>query len=175
MTDESSEEKTAKILASENSKLSRYQTVRRLGLVALAGCAIFVLSTRAEAWDWSGLVANPLSVEFGKEAVGGTSAAKQATITNRSDRARKITRVLTTAGFGESNNCGVLNPRASCKVQVTFGPTATGKRIGALIVRMADRDDDSGTLVLLTGTGTASGGVTISGTAMQGGQRAGRP
>jgi len=122
---------------------------------------------------WSGLSANPFSVEFGKEAVGGTSAAKPVTITNRSDRVRTIVRVRTTAGFGESNTCAVLKPRASCKVEVTFSPTMKGERIGALIVRVADRDDDSGTFVLLTGIGTASAGVTISGTAMQGGATSG--
>src|SRR5579863_5982941 len=162
-------------LPSRNSKLSRYETVRRLAVVAaLAGFAIVtVLSAGARAWDWSGLIANPLSVEFGKEAVGGTSGAKLVTITNRSDRARTIVRVRATAGFGESNDCSVLNPSANCKVEVTFSPTIAGKRIGALIIRVADRDDDSGTFVLLTGTGTASGGVTVSGTAMEGGAASG--
>jgi len=132
-----------------NLKVSTPGTMRSLLIIALAGYALVT-------------------------AVGATSAAKQVTITNRSDRARTITRVRTTSGFGESNNCGVLNPSRSCKVEVTFSPTVTGERIGALIVRLADRDDDSGPFVLPAGMGTkASGSATLSGVAMQGGATSG--
>jgi hypothetical protein len=77
--------------------------------------------------------------------------------------------VRTTTSFGESNDCGVLKPGASCHVQVTFSPGSAGIKIGALIIRVADRDDDSGTRVVLAGTGTkAASSITLSGAATQG-------
>jgi len=131
---------------------------------------IVFASARADWGDRSWLDADPPHVDFGKQATGGTSAPRKVTVSNHSDKIRTIVAVRTTAGFGEGNNCGVLKPRASCQVQVTFSPTSAGIKLGALIIRVADRDDDSGTLVVLAGTGTkaAAGGITLSGAATQG-------
>jgi hypothetical protein len=155
----------------KKSGLSGFGTVRWLAIMMLAGCTIVaaLASARADWGDWSWLDADPGLVDFGKQAAGGTSAPRKVTVSNHSDKTRTITVVRTSAGFGESNNCGVLKPRASCLVQVTFSPAFAGIKLGALIIRVADRDNDSGTLVVLAGTGTkAASSITLSGAATQG-------
>ena len=88
----------------------------------------------------------PRLVDFGKQAAGGTSAPRKVTVSNHSDKTRTITVVRTSAGFGESDDAKSWKPPASCLVQVTFSPAFAGIKLGALIIRVADRDNDSGTL-----------------------------
>jgi WD40 repeat protein len=158
-------------VATRKFELSRFGTVRTLAVMIVVGCTIVAAfaSARADWGDWSRLDADPPLVDFGNQSTGSTSAPRKVTVSNHSDKTRTIMAVRTTAGFGEGNNCGVLKPRASCQIQVTFSPTSAGKKLGALIIRVADRDNDSGTVVVLAGTGTkAAGLITLSGAATQG-------
>jgi hypothetical protein len=81
---------------------------------------------------------SPASLTFATQAVGTASAAKTITVTNSGNAALTVTQVATTGDFAETDNCagasGGVAAGASCAVQVTFLPTATGTRAGLLTV-----------------------------------------
>ena len=89
--------------------------------------------------------------------VGFTSAPKTVTLTNNGDALLTITSIDTSGDYGETHpTCGAtLAAGASCTVDVTFTPTATGPRAGALTIT----DDAPGSphTLALSGTGTAPG------------------
>src|SRR3989441_921354 len=80
---------------------------------------------------------SPSSVpDFGSQSVGVTSAAKAVTLSNPSGAALTITNIGFTGtnpgDFGQTNNCPLspssLAASATCTINVTFTPTATGTR-----------------------------------------------
>ncbi len=95
----------------------------------------------------------PASLTFASQAVGTTSPAQPATLKNTGSGPLSITSIAVSGDFAQTNNCGSkVNPGASCTLNVTFKPTATGTRSGALTIN----DDAAGSphKVLLTGTGS---------------------
>lgn len=100
----------------------------------------------------------PASVNFGSVKVGTTSAAKSVTVAN----VGITTLTLTSVAIGgtdpgdfalTANTCGrTLAAGASCKVTVTFTPTATGSRSGNVTIK--DSDPVSSQKILLSGTGS---------------------
>src|SRR5207244_1748908 len=76
-------------------------------------------------------------------------------LTNNGQTAVTLTAISTTGDFSETNTCGalpsVLNVGASCTASITFTPTASGSRTGALSV--TDDAADSPQSASLTGTG----------------------
>jgi len=104
----------------------------------------------------SNLLVSPLTVNFGNQAVGTTSAPVTVTLTNVSNNSFLHLLPVTLTGnnkndFSQTNNCGTkLSPGASCTVTVTFTPTATGARSASL-----NTDGYEGIQsVALSGTGT---------------------
>jgi hypothetical protein len=104
----------------------------------------------------SNLLVSPLTVNFGNQAVGTTSAPVAVTLTNTSNNSFLHLLPVTITGnnknnFSQTNNCGTkLGPGASCTVTVTFTPTATGSRSASL-----NTDGYEGIQpVALSGTGT---------------------
>jgi hypothetical protein len=102
------------------------------------------------------LLVSPVSVNFGNQAVGTTSAPVVVTLTNISNNSMVHLLPVTLTGnnhndFAQTNNCGTkLGPGASCTVTVTFTPTATGARSASL-----NTDGYEGIQpVALSGTGT---------------------
>jgi hypothetical protein len=95
----------------------------------------------------------PASVEFGKQAVGTTSAAKNFAMTNHQTVALTNIAISTTGDFAESaTTCGTsLAAKTKCTISVTFTPTATGTRTGQLSV--SDGASNSPQTAALTGTG----------------------
>jgi hypothetical protein len=99
----------------------------------------------------------PTSLTFASLAVGSTSAAQTVTLKNTGTAALSLTSI-TIAGtnpgdFAQTNNCtSTLAINASCTVNVTFKPTATGTRSGSL--RFTDNASGSPQSVSLTGSGT---------------------
>jgi hypothetical protein len=91
---------------------------------------------------------------FPKTVIGRTSIAKSVTLTNTGNATLDISSVKVTGDFAISaNTCGTqVAAAASCKVSLTFTPTATGTRTGAL----SFNDDAPGSpqTVALVGTGT---------------------
>ena len=95
-------------------------------------------------------------VNFGDQKVGTTSAAVPIKLNNEGTVPLSITQISITgvnqADFSQANNCGAGVPAgASCTVNLTFAPTATGVRTAA--VSIADNGGASPQTVSLTGTG----------------------
>lgn len=105
---------------------------------------------------------SPGSLSFAAQNVGYTSAAQTVTVTNTSNTTLTLTRVAVTAGFVETDTCAgaSLARGATCTVQVSFAPTATGAATGTLTVY----GNVLGGYVVagLSGTGTGQAAVTLS-------------
>nr|WP_083976573.1 ThuA domain-containing protein [Herbidospora sakaeratensis] len=100
------------------------------------------------------LTASPTSLSFAARTVGSTSPAQTVTITNTGTGSATLGTVATTGDFAQTKTCGTtLAAGASCTVNVTFTPTATGTRTGTLSV--ASNDPNGPLTVALSGTGTA--------------------
>ena len=99
---------------------------------------------------------SPAWLTFGNVAVNTTSNAKTVTLRNTGSATLNITSVAITAGTNfaiSSNTCGTtLAVKKTCKVGVTFAPTALGAATGTL----SFTDDAPGPqTVALSGTGIA--------------------
>ena len=95
-------------------------------------------------------------VNFGNQKVGTTSSAVPIKLTNQGTVPLSITQISITganaADFSQTNNCGLGIPAgASCTINLTFAPTATGVRTAA--VSITDNGGASPQSVALTGTG----------------------
>jgi hypothetical protein len=97
------------------------------------------------------------SVTFPTQMIGVTSSAQAVTLTNVGSSSLNIAGITIVGAnngdFAQSNNCGAsLGVGASCTIDVTFAPTAIGKRIATLNVS----DDGAGSpqTVALAGIGT---------------------
>jgi hypothetical protein len=97
---------------------------------------------------------NPVSLTFGNQIDGSTSAAQNVTLTNAGDATLNISSIgVLGPDFNETNQCGSsLSPGQSCTISVTFTPVTAGARVGTLNV--ADDAGGSPQKVNLTGTGT---------------------
>jgi len=101
---------------------------------------------------------SPTSLTFSSTAVGSTSVAQTATLTNELTTSLTISGITTTGNFSQTNNCpSTLLANASCTITVNFVPTSSGTKTGSVIVNYG-----SGTQVLYL-SGSASGGTTSSG------------
>jgi hypothetical protein len=90
---------------------------------------------------------------FSTQAVGTASAAQSVTVSNTGNNLLTFSGIQTTGDFAQSNNCSSLAANGgSCSIQITFKPSSSGTRTGALI--LTDSAADSPQLVTLTGEGT---------------------
>lgn len=102
---------------------------------------------------------NPLSLAFGNQEVGTTSAAQVVTLSNAGAAPLSVTISATPPQYGQTNDCGASLAAArgpgapsTCTINVTFTPTIAGAVAGALII--ATNDSANPTLtVSLSGTG----------------------
>ncbi|MGC2529700.1 MAG: choice-of-anchor D domain-containing protein [Candidatus Acidiferrum sp.] len=98
---------------------------------------------------------NVLALDFGSQSIKTQSAAKPVTLTNTAEVPLIIDAIDVTGDFRLVNTCpATLAAGASCVVNVSFDPEATGSGVGTLTVR----DDWAGSTVhpqtvQLTGTG----------------------
>ena len=81
----------------------------------------------------------PANLDFGEVAVGTTSPAQTAALTNFGTKPLTglIVNITGTnaTDFAQSNNCGTsLPPNGSCKIQVTFAPSLVGSESAVLNV-----------------------------------------
>ncbi len=99
----------------------------------------------------------PSSLTFANQLQGTTSAPQPVTLSNTGTATLTIASITASSNFGQTTTCGgTLAASASCTINVTFTPTATGALSGTLTVT----DDSNGTVgstqtVALSGTGTA--------------------
>lgn len=95
---------------------------------------------------------SPAYLTFLKRTVGTTSAAKVITLTNRQKVALTGISIAAFGDFSETNTCpSSLAVNAKCTISVTFTPSATGQRTGAVVV--SDSGSGGPQTIELTGTG----------------------
>jgi hypothetical protein len=98
---------------------------------------------------------SPTSLVFATVAIGSTGTAKPVTLTNTGSVVLTIGSITTSGDFGQaasSKPCGsTLAAGKSCKIMVTFTPTALGTRTGTLT--LTDNSPSSPQKVALSGTG----------------------
>jgi hypothetical protein len=98
----------------------------------------------------------PPNLKFGNQTVGITSPQQVSTLTNTGYGTLTIDSIAvigTDRGdFAQSNNCGTsVPPNGSCKITVTFTPSATGARNAA--VSITDNAPNSPQMLPLSGVG----------------------
>ncbi len=95
---------------------------------------------------------SPTSLSFAGQKVNTTSGAKNVTLKNTGKALLSITSIVTSGDFASTTTCGTsLSAGSNCTISVTFKPTATGTRTGA--VTITDNAAGSPHTVSLTGTG----------------------
>jgi sugar lactone lactonase YvrE len=105
---------------------------------------------------------SPTSLTFGSQAVGTTSAAQTVTVSNNGEFPLIFSSIVTSGDFAGATlaQCPSIGEEApSCVFSITFKPTATGTRTGA--ITFTDNATGSPQTVTLTGTGTG-GAATVS-------------
>ncbi|HUO24574.1 MAG TPA: alkaline phosphatase family protein [Candidatus Aquilonibacter sp.] len=98
-------------------------------------------------------VPSPAALAFSAVPQGSSSVPLTVTLTNYGAVFLNVVSIVTQGDFTQSNNCGTGLPAgANCQIDVTFTPTASGTRAGALL--FGDNDQTSPQIVTLTGDGT---------------------
>lgn len=93
------------------------------------------------------------SLTFGTQPIGSASAAQHVTINNGGNATMNLSSIVASGDFSQTNDCGAtLAAGVSCTVNVTFKPTASGTRTGAITI--TDSAAGSPHTVNLTGTGS---------------------
>jgi hypothetical protein len=119
----------------------------------------------------SGLILSPTTTDFGSVPVHSTTAPTLFTVTNLTGNSIPITLtpptvtgdfVLSSAPTGGAPCTGSLAIAASCFIQVTFSPIATGQRSGTLTLQTSAGDVSA----QLTGFATADPGLSLNPTAL---------
>jgi hypothetical protein len=102
------------------------------------------------------------ALSFGAQQAGTLSSAQTVTVTNSGTAPLTVSRVTVMGDFTESDTCvgSAIAVGASCAVQVSFLPAATGPRAGVLTV-FGNVSGGQATATL-SGTGTASAAVVLS-------------
>lgn len=103
---------------------------------------------------------SPLSLTFGNQQVGSTSASQQVTLTNAGDVPLLLIAASISSGdFTATNSCGSsLAAHSTCAITVKFVPTAPGGRTGVLSIS----DEVRLQTIPLNGTGVAPPGVSLA-------------
>jgi len=109
------------------------------------------------------LTISPATLAFGTETVGGTTAAKVATLTNNESTALSFS--FAASGNYATNSIGTtcgtsLASKAKCNIAVTFTPTANGSVNGA--VTISDAAGLSPQLIGLSGTGSGGAAAPLT-------------
>ncbi len=105
---------------------------------------------------------SPSSLTFQSQAFDTTSAALTVTLENTGSIALVPTSISTSSSFSETDNCvnASVAAGASCSIQVTFTPQATGPLTGLMTIYA---NVYGGQLTVdLNGTGAISGVVTLT-------------
>jgi hypothetical protein len=102
---------------------------------------------------------NVTALGFNSVPLGSTSPDQTLILTNPSSSAATIISIQASGDFSATNNCPVIAPMGTCSVNITFTPTVTGARTGALTVM--DAQSNSPQSINLTGIGTAPGILVV--------------
>jgi hypothetical protein len=109
---------------------------------------------------------NPAALTFAASPVGSASAAQTLVVTNTGNAALTISSVVTSGDFTETDTCArtTIVQGATCSVQVSFLPTATGARAGLLTVY--GNVPGGQATAALSGTGTAPATIVLTPTTL---------
>lgn len=108
-----------------------------------------------------GVSLSPGAVDFGNIPIGTSAPAQNITLQNTGAAALAINSISTTGDYSVANDCGAgLAPGASCTLNITFTPTATGARPGT--AQISDNASNSPQSATLTGTGVGMHTVALS-------------
>jgi hypothetical protein len=98
-----------------------------------------------------GAMLDPSLLTFASATVGTASAAQVTTLTNTGNAPLSTSGISATGDFAETNTCGTALPAgSSCRISVTFTPTAAGSRTGSIAIAGSTQT------VALTGVGVAA-------------------
>jgi hypothetical protein len=103
----------------------------------------------------------PQSLTFSGVTVGSSSAFQTITLTNSGNQSLAVSGIAVSGSFTQTNNCpSNLAAMASCSINVTFTPSASGTSAGAITIT----DNATGGLqtVALTGTTSAISSAVLS-------------
>jgi len=99
------------------------------------------------------------ALPFGNQFVGSTSSKQSVTVTNTGSAMVTLTSIKASGDFAETDTCAngipaktVDTPNNFCTISVTFSPTATGARAGAITI--SDNAPASPQAVTMSGEGT---------------------
>jgi hypothetical protein len=82
-----------------------------------------------------GILLSNTSLPFGNQAMGTKSAAQAVTLTNNGASPLSVISILARGDYSQTNNCPAsISPGAKCKITVTFTPTWSGSRPGAITI-----------------------------------------
>jgi len=99
---------------------------------------------------------SPTSLSFGNEPVDIASSTQTITMTNAGSAALTVNDISLTGSnptdFTENNTCSTVDAGASCKIVISFTPSASGSCSASLSI--ADNASASPQTVALSGTGT---------------------
>jgi hypothetical protein len=123
---------------------------------------------------------SPTSLLFGPREIGTTSDAQTIVVRNQSSYPSQVpsanatevpivfgapvhvASVEVSGDFAQTNDCGTINPGASCRINVTFSPTAEGDRRGTVTVLSDATNPSLVTQLLGTGTKPAAAALQLS-------------
>ncbi|MFC6155146.1 choice-of-anchor D domain-containing protein [Kribbella jiaozuonensis] len=106
------------------------------------------------------LSTSPSSLTFASQALNTTSAAQAVTVTNTGSLSASVSGVTVSGDYSQTNNCSTIAVGASCTVNVSFRPTASGSRPGTLTIN--SNATNSPTTVTLSGTGAGSTNTNLA-------------
>ncbi len=156
---------TGNVYLTGTSQSPNFPTVNPLKPMLGSGLcttSIGVFSTCSDAFvakisssNGPSLALGPASLAFAGQAPGTTSAPQTVTLTDAGSASLTIANIAVSGDFAQISNCPIspatLGAGASCAVNVTFAPTATGVRTGS--VTITSDVPGSPHVVSLTGTG----------------------
>ncbi|MBM9508923.1 choice-of-anchor D domain-containing protein [Actinacidiphila acididurans] len=107
------------------------------------------------------LSVSPGSLTFASQALNTTSQAQTVTVTNSGTATASVSSIAASGDFAQTNTCGTsIAAGASCAVTVTFKPTASGTRTGA--VTITSNASNSPTSIALSGTGAGTTSTNLA-------------
>ncbi len=108
---------------------------------------------------------SPTSLSFPSQAVGASSNPQPLSLTNAGNAALTITSITASGDFSQSNTCGSsLAAGASCTINATFKPSASGTRTG--VVTVADNASPATQSASLSGNGILAPIANLSPTSL---------
>jgi sugar lactone lactonase YvrE len=122
------------------------QTIRLSG-VGIAGSAGASISLSA------------IDLNFSAQTVNTTSAAKTVTLTNSGGAAVTVNNISANGNFAQTNNCSNVAASATCTINVSFTPLATGALRGSIVIM--DNATGAPQVIRLLGTGNSAAAPAI--------------